>query len=225
MTRRATTVAALGTGIMGAAMARSPLRAGLDVAAWNRTPSRAEPPAADGARTAASAAEAAESADVVVTMVHDASAALDAVRAAAPGPRPGAVRLQTATVGPGGLPRPTASAREHGLVHVDAPVPRTRAPAHPRARRGRGADGAGLQYRGAATRLKPVRNPWLLTVTHGVAEALGLAKGPDVDPRDFLDAVAGGPLDMGCRRARAALLRSGEAGAGSPSAPPGRAPG
>jgi 3-hydroxyisobutyrate dehydrogenase len=91
MTRRTTTVAALGTGIMGAATARDPLRAGLDVAARNRTPSRAEPPAADGARTAASAAEAAENAenaDVVVTMVHDASAALDAVRAAAPASPP-----------------------------------------------------------------------------------------------------------------------------------------
>ncbi|MDG9703386.1 NAD(P)-dependent oxidoreductase [Streptomyces sp. DH37] len=226
MTHRTTTVAVLGTGIMGAAMARSLLRAGLDVAAWNRTPSRAEPLAADGARTAASAAEAA---DVVVTMVHDASAVLDAVRAAAPGLRPGAVWLQTTTVGPGDLPRLTASAREHGLVYVDAPVLGTRGPAEngeltvlaagPRDVRDRLAPvleavGARTSWvgeePGAATRLKLVCNSWVLTVTHGVAEALALAKGLDVDPQDFLDAVAGGPLDMGYLRAKAALLRSGE---------------
>ena len=43
-------VAVLGTGIMGAGMARSLLRAGLDVTAWNRHPGRAAPLAADGTR-------------------------------------------------------------------------------------------------------------------------------------------------------------------------------
>lgn len=37
-------VAGLGTGIMGAAMARNLAAAGLDVRAWNRTRARAEPP-------------------------------------------------------------------------------------------------------------------------------------------------------------------------------------
>ena len=41
-------VALLGTGTMGAGMARSLHRAGLDVAAWNRTRSKAEPLADDG---------------------------------------------------------------------------------------------------------------------------------------------------------------------------------
>jgi 3-hydroxyisobutyrate dehydrogenase len=34
-------VAVLGTGIMGAGMARSLLRSGLDVSVWNRSPGRA----------------------------------------------------------------------------------------------------------------------------------------------------------------------------------------
>jgi 3-hydroxyisobutyrate dehydrogenase len=43
-----TKVAVLGTGIMGAGMARSLARAGLDVVAWNRSPDKARPLAADG---------------------------------------------------------------------------------------------------------------------------------------------------------------------------------
>ena len=43
-------VAVLGTGIMGAAMARNLCRAGLDVRVWNRTRAKAEPLATDGAR-------------------------------------------------------------------------------------------------------------------------------------------------------------------------------
>ncbi|GAA3065390.1 hypothetical protein GCM10020000_56480 [Streptomyces olivoverticillatus] len=63
---------------------------------------------------------------------------------------------------------------------------------------------------GAASRLKLVLNSWVLTVTHGTAEALALAKGLGVDPERFLDAVADGPLDMGYLRAKAALLLGGE---------------
>ena len=42
-------VAVLGTGKMGAGIARSLLRSGLDVSVWNRSPGRAAPLAADGA--------------------------------------------------------------------------------------------------------------------------------------------------------------------------------
>ncbi len=42
-------VAVLGTGIMGAGMARGLLRSGLDVFVWNRSPGRSAPLAADGA--------------------------------------------------------------------------------------------------------------------------------------------------------------------------------
>jgi 3-hydroxyisobutyrate dehydrogenase len=38
-----TTVAVLGTGIMGAGMARNLLSAGMEVRAWNRTREKAEP--------------------------------------------------------------------------------------------------------------------------------------------------------------------------------------
>ena len=53
-----TTVAVLGTGIMGAGMARNLVSAGHDVRVWNRTRDKAEPLAADGAHVAATPAEA-----------------------------------------------------------------------------------------------------------------------------------------------------------------------
>ncbi|HEX5568224.1 MAG TPA: NAD(P)-binding domain-containing protein, partial [Streptomyces sp.] len=129
MTSHPISVAVLGTGIMGAAMARSLLRAGLRVSAWNRTPERARPLVGDGARVTGTAAEAVDGADVVLTMVHDGPAVLDALRAAAPGPRPGTIWLQCTTVGLDSLPLLAGLARERGLVLVDAPVLGTRAPA------------------------------------------------------------------------------------------------
>ncbi|HSF26256.1 MAG TPA: NAD(P)-dependent oxidoreductase [Actinomycetes bacterium] len=58
----------IGTGRMGAPMARRLARAGADVTVWNRTRSKAEPLAADGAKIADSILELA-GLDVVFTMV------------------------------------------------------------------------------------------------------------------------------------------------------------
>ena len=55
-------VAILGTGIMGAAMGRNLLAAGMEVHVWNRTREKADPLARDGAAVAASPAEATEGA-------------------------------------------------------------------------------------------------------------------------------------------------------------------
>ncbi|MFF3753802.1 NAD(P)-dependent oxidoreductase [Streptomyces sp. NPDC002018] len=211
-------VAVLGTGIMGAAMARNLCRAGHDVRVWNRTPAKAEALAADGARVAATPAEAVTGADVVLTMLYDGPAALEAMTAAGPGLRPGAVWLQSTTAGVEAIPSMAGLARQQGLVFVDAPVLGTKGPAEkgqlvilaagPEEARGPatpvldaigsrtvwlGEDGG----TGAATRLKLVCNSWVLAITGGAAEALALAKGLDVDPRHFLDAVSGGGLDCG----------------------------
>ncbi|MEE2045384.1 NAD(P)-binding domain-containing protein [Nocardiopsis tropica] len=52
---------------MGTAFARAWLAAGYPLTVWNRTPSRAEPLAAEGAEVAATAAEAASAPMVVPT--------------------------------------------------------------------------------------------------------------------------------------------------------------
>ncbi|MFJ2557032.1 MULTISPECIES: NAD(P)-dependent oxidoreductase [unclassified Streptomyces] len=211
-------VAVLGTGIMGAAMARNLCRAGLDVRVWNRTRAKAEPLAADGARVAGTPADAVSGADVVVTMLYDGPAALEAMEAAAPGLRRGAVWLQSTTVGVEAITPLAERAAEQGLLFVDAPVLGTRAPAEsgdllilaagPQEARGPlapvlDAVGSRTVWLGedgttaAATRLKLVCNSWVLALTNGTAEALSLAKGLGVDPNHFLEAMSGGSLDCG----------------------------
>ncbi|TDC65939.1 NAD(P)-dependent oxidoreductase [Streptomyces hainanensis] len=225
----APTVAVLGTGIMGAGMARSLLRAGLEVRAWNRTHAKAEPLAADGAQVVGTPAEAVTGADVILTMLRDGAATLAAMRAATPGLAADAVWLQSSTVGPAGLDDLAVLAAEEGLVLVDAPVLGTRQPAEagqltvlaagPSTARSAltpvfSAIGSRTLWVGdevgAASRLKLVCNSWVLAVTHGTAEALALAKGLDVDPQHFLDAVEGGALDLPYLRVKAAAIRSGE---------------
>ncbi|MFB6847045.1 NAD(P)-dependent oxidoreductase [Streptomyces sp. NPDC056373] len=221
------TVSVLGTGIMGAAMARNLARAGHTVHAWNRTRSKAEPLAAEGVRVADSPARAVQDADVVLTMLHDGPAALNAMREAAPALRPGTVWVQSTTAGIEGVAELASFARDHGLVFYDAPVLGTRQPAEdgkltvlaagPTEGREKAtpvfdAVGARTVWSGedgaqaGATRLKLVANSWVLAVTAAAGEALALSKALGVDPHGFFDLVAGGPLDMGYLRAKSGLL-------------------
>src|ERR1043165_8464723 len=121
-----TVVAVLGTGTIGAPMARNLARAGFAVRAWNRTRTKAEPLAADGATGGDSAADAVRDADVVVTVLPDGPRTLDAVREATP--KPGTVWVQSGTVGEG-IDELAEYAARAGLLLVDAPVLGTRQPA------------------------------------------------------------------------------------------------
>ncbi|MER6671831.1 NAD(P)-dependent oxidoreductase [Streptomyces sp. NPDC000983] len=221
------TVAVLGTGIMGAAMARNIARAGHAVRVWNRTPAKAEPLTEDGASVAPNPAEAVRGADVVLTVLYDGPAALDVMREAAPGLGPGTAWVQSTTAGLDALPALAALAAEHGLAFYDAPVLGTRQPAEaglltvlaagPEDGREKvtpvfeavgartvwtGGDGAA----GTATRLKLVANSWVIAATAATGEVLALARALDVNPGLFFGVIAGGPLDMGYLHAKSALI-------------------
>ncbi len=62
-------VAVLGTGIMGSAMARNLLAAGLPTTVWDRSPQATVPLAEAGAMVAPAPAEAVREASVVITML------------------------------------------------------------------------------------------------------------------------------------------------------------
>lgn len=211
-----TTVALLGTGIMGAGMGHNILAAGLDLRVWNRSADKARPLADAGATLAADPADAVRGADVVVTMLGDGHHVLDVMERAADGLASGQVWAQTTTAGVDQSDL-LAFAGKHGLLFVDAPVVGTRQPAEsgqlvvlaagPDAARaavqpvfdavGKATtwvadDASGLP----ASRLKLVVNSWVLAVTAATAEAVALAKALEVDPQAFLDSVAGGPLDL-----------------------------
>ena len=225
-----TTVALLGTGIMGAGMGRNILAAGLDLRVWNRSPEKAQPLVDAGATLAADPSDAVRGADVVVTMLGDGHHVLDVMGRAADGLAAGQVWAQTPTAGVDQSDL-LALADKHGLLFVDAPVVGTRQPAESgqlvvlaagpatakdavqpvfdavgKATTWVADDAAGLP----ASRLKLVVNSWVLAVTAATAEAVALAKGLEVDPQAFLDSVAGGPLDLPYLQNKAKAILAGD---------------
>jgi len=118
-------VAVLGTGIMGAPMARNLLKAGFQVRVWNRTRDKARVLAAEGADLAETPADAVREAAFVLTMLTDTAAILAVMGQAAESVPDGAVWLQTGMVG--GEVQPVARlAEDHGITFVDCPVIGTR---------------------------------------------------------------------------------------------------
>jgi 2-hydroxy-3-oxopropionate reductase len=117
-------IAFLGTGLMGAPMARRLLAAGHDVAVWNRTRAKAEALEADGAIVAATPAEAVRSVSFVVAILENAPVVEDVFFAsgAAEAARPGTCFIDMSSIAPD-------LARDHarrlaalGHTHIDAPV-------------------------------------------------------------------------------------------------------
>ncbi len=207
------TVALLGTGTMGAGMARNIAAAGIPLRVWNRTRAKAEPLAETGATVADTAADAVRGADVVITMLFDTASVEAALDEAHDGLAEGTVLLQQSTVGVAGTDRLAEVAAERGLVFVDAPVLGTKKPAEdgalvvlasgPESVRGGltpildaiGSRTLWVGEAGQGTRLKLVANSWVLTVVEGIAEALTLAGALGVEPQQFLDVVKGGAMD------------------------------
>ncbi|MFE4795163.1 NAD(P)-dependent oxidoreductase [Streptomyces sp. NPDC056708] len=223
------TVAVLGTGIMGSGMARSLLRAGLDVRAWNRTQAKAAPLAADGATVTDTEEEAVRGADVILTMLNDGPAVAAALTAASPGLRAGQVLLQSSTVGLDATTDLARQAMDAGLVYLDAPVSGTKQPAEQgtltvfvsgpstaRASVNAVLDAIGqrtvwvAETPGAASRLKLVVNTWVITMVNNIAECLNLAEGLRIDPHTFLDVMKGGPLDSAYLQGKSAAVLSGD---------------
>ena len=216
------TIAALGTGVMGAPMARNLARAGHDVRAWNRSPEKAAALADDGVDVRDDAAGAAASADVVLTMLADADAVLDVARRA--NLAEGQIWWQASTIGIDGIEQCAALAQETGAVLVDAPVLGTRLPAE----EGKlvvlasGPDSAldalaplfeavgqrtmRLGAAGTATRLKLAVNLWVLAVTQGTAETIAFAQSLGLKPEWVLGALEGGALDLPYFRMKSKLM-------------------
>jgi 3-hydroxyisobutyrate dehydrogenase len=207
-------VAVLGAGgSMGSDLARNIARAGMGVRAWNRTRDKAEPLAGDGAVVAGSPTEAAEGADVVLTMLPDADAVLEAMESALPGTGKDAVWLQMSTLGEQGTEWCIQMAGGRGLAFVDAPVLGTRQPAQEgklvvlasgpdelRERVQPVFDAVGQRTMwvgpaGSGSRLKLATNIWVLTITEGCAEAIAFTEGMGLDPALLIEAISGGPLD------------------------------
>jgi 3-hydroxyisobutyrate dehydrogenase len=209
-------IAVLGAGTMGAPIARNLLRAGYQVQVWNRTPARAEGLAAAGALLASAPSAAAAEVDVLITMLADGAAVEDVMTGPGgvlSGLGPNAVWIQMSTVGVDWTARFAKLAAQHGVPFVDAPVSGSSQPAE------EGqllilASGAGAAVRsrlepvfdvlgrqtlwlervGDGSGLKLALNNWLAVLVEGMAETLSLSSALGLDPRLFMDTIAGGPL-------------------------------
>lgn len=212
------TLAFLGTGIMGAPMARNCAAAGLEVRAWNRTAEKARTLADAGVTPVDAPAEAVRGADAVVTMLTD-GMAVDAVMAGDGGALAAmdddAVWLQMSTVGIAATEQLAGLARERGVGYVDAPVVGTRQPAEagellvlasgPEEVRVRAApvfDAVGRATRwvgdepGPASRLKLVFNGWLVSLIESLSETLAFSRAMGIPPEEFLEAIDGTAMNV-----------------------------
>ncbi|WP_078901006.1 NAD(P)-dependent oxidoreductase [Actinacidiphila yeochonensis] len=225
------TVAVLGTGIMGAGMARSLAAAGHRVRAWNRTADRARPLAEYGVAVVEDPLEAVRDADAVVTMLLDGPAVLAVMRDGVRVMRQDAVWAQCSTVGPRAQRELAELAAGSGLLFLDAPVLGTRKPAETGqltvlaagseaalAAAGPVFDAigqrtvrvAGEPADGPASALKLVLNSWVLALNNATGEVMALAKALGVDPDRFFEAVDGGAMDVPYLRMKAQAIRSGD---------------
>ncbi len=201
---------------MGLPMARNIATAGIEVRAWNRSREKAEPLTDDGIEVLDTAAEAATGSSVILTILSDADAVIDAIEGSdgvLAGAEDAAIWLQMSTIGIEGTERCAALAEERGLTLVDAPVVGTKQPAE----QGKltvlasgpedvrescepifepiSQKAVWLGEAGTGTRMKLVINSWLLSLVEGLAETVAFAEGIDIDPAQFLETISGGPID------------------------------
>jgi 3-hydroxyisobutyrate dehydrogenase len=231
-------VAVLGTGIMGSAMARNLVRAGLRTTVWDRSPSAMAALEAAGAQPAPSAEEAVRDADVVITMLPTAEAVAAVVFAGgvAAAFAGGAVWAQMGTIGIGETEELGARLRQlrPDALFVDAPVSGSKGPAatgqllilasgpaeaeaitRP-AFSAIGRKTVWLGEAGQGSRMKLVINAYMSILIEGVAEALELADRMGIDEAKLAEAIEGGPLDAPIAESKLHKMERAEFGAEFP---------
>jgi 3-hydroxyisobutyrate dehydrogenase len=211
-----TNVAILGLGIMGAALARSAARGGLQVTGWDRSAERASTVSSDNFQIAQTPRQAVEQADVVVTMVSDAAAVLSIMKdhEGLAAMKPGATWIQMSTIGVEGTDQASRlAATRPEIVFIDAPVSGSKTVAEQaklmvlasgdQTRAGepvqRFFDAVAAQTHwlgevGQGTRMKLLFNAWMGILMEDVAEISVLEDDLGVEPGRFAALVSGGPL-------------------------------
>lgn len=206
-----------GIGRMGAAIAERLLKHGHRVSVWNRTAAKAQALAQHGASVAASPAVLAASADIVLSILTDASA-IEAAYDAADGLLSGDIRgklfVEMSTVRPETERALAARIRARGAMMIDCPVGGTTGPARDGKLLGFvGGEAADLERArpvleqlcrriehvgpvGAGASLKLAINLPLLVYWQAVGEALALCQPLGLDPERLVSIFAdtsGGP--------------------------------
>jgi len=208
-------IAFLGTGLMGAPMAKRLMAAGHSLALWNRTRAKAEALCRPGSRVVASPADAAKGADLLITMLETGpvvEAVLFGPDGAAAALAPGALVIDMSSSPPPLARDHAARLAARGIAYLDAPVSGgvVGAEAGSLAIMAGGEPEAFARAQpifaalGRATRVGPAGsgqlakccNQAIVAITIGaVAEALLLAAASGADPAAVREALRGGFAD------------------------------
>ncbi len=210
------TVAVLGAGALGSAMAARLGETGHRVNLWNRTPDRARAiaTASTGVTAVADLSEAVEQALVVLTVLRDGDAVTEVMSTAIDGLDARAVWVQASTIGPGSARMLGELAARHAVAYLDAPVSGSTGPARsgtlvwltsgsrkafelaePTLRH----LGSAVEYLGSGVEGSAVKiavNAWMTSATVAMSDVLSLCDALGIDHALFTRVLADGPLAM-----------------------------
>jgi 3-hydroxyisobutyrate dehydrogenase-like beta-hydroxyacid dehydrogenase len=227
----------VGTGIMGGHMARRLARGGYRVRAWNRTPGKTAPLAAEGIEVVENAADAGTGADVVICMLSS-GPVCDEVLLSAGGVieamRTGSTLIVMSSIPVDTARLQSARAGQHGVRYIDAPV----SGGETGAREGTLAIMAGgdagqiaslsamFATMGRVTHVGPTGSGQLAKLANqlivasnicAVAEALVLAERGGADPAKVREALLGGFADSTVFRQHGQRMVDGNFTPGGPA--------
>ena len=230
--RRRSTVAVIGAGIMGSAMTRNLVAAGMNTRVWDGSAAATGPLGEAGAEVAASARAAVQNADVVITMLPTADAVESVIfdDGVPDAFADGCVWAQMGTIGVQATVRIRDRLAEQrpSVTFVDAPVSGSKGPAE----QGQllilasgpasavdvlgpvfdliGRKTVWLGEVGRASQMKLIVNAYMSVLIEGVAEAVELADRLGIGHQQLAQVIEGGPLDAPIADAKLHKMDTGD---------------
>jgi 3-hydroxyisobutyrate dehydrogenase len=220
------TVAVLGAGALGAAIAQRLADTGHQVRSWDRTPERAAAVAAASAAMTAvvEVTDAVREAAMVLTLLRDGAAVTEVMGAAIDAIDADAVWVQASTIGPESARALAELADKHAVAYLDAPVSGSTVPARngklvwlvagrqdafdraePTLRQlGSAVEHLGTGVEGSAIKLAV--NAWMTAATVAMSDVLSLCDALGIDHKLFVKVLEDGPLAMPYALQKAAAM-------------------
>jgi 3-hydroxyisobutyrate dehydrogenase len=230
--QRRSTVAVIGAGIMGSAMTRNLVAAGLNTRVWDRSAAATGPLGEAGAAVAASARTAVRDADVVITMLPTADVVESVIfdDGVADAFTDECVWAQMGTIGVEATLaiRDRLAGQRPSVLFVDAPVSGSKGPAEqgqllvlasgPAAAADRvdpvfdviGRKTVWLGQVGQGSLMKLIVNAYMSVLIEGVAEAMELADRLGIGHQQLAQVIEGGPLDAPIAEAKLRKMDRGD---------------
>ena len=220
------TVAVLGAGALGAAIADRLTATGHQVKIWDRTAERAHEAAAASAGMTAvdDVRDAVRGAAVVFTLLRDGAAVTEVMDTAIDAVDTDAVWVQASTIGPQSARALGGLAEKHSVAYLDAPVSGSTGPARdgklvwlvagrqdaferaePTLRQlGSAVEHLGTGVEGSAIKLAV--NAWMTAATVAMSDVLSLCDALEIDHKLFVKVLQDGPLAMPYALQKAAAM-------------------